>query len=270
MNCRRPLVCVVGIVWVAVLIVQVEQRPRAVTQVQESPIARAQRALGGEQRIVAVSSLAMSGVRTNGTTSNVEYLAVFPEQFVRVEVNERAGYKLHTGFNRLTPILDRRPIEKANDTLPSASSTPPADHVDRQRVGLTQLLIGMFADSKRVLDVSYRAENATAITVTGPSNFSGTLDLDEATGLPIRFRYMGEVHVPQLAATPDSKERRRTMEFASRKGEITLTFEDRREVDGVLVPHRIRRTIPGQTLEDVRFDRIALNAKLDAASFRVQ
>lgn len=269
MSRRRPLSLIASTVWVTVLSLHAVPDLRSNTQAQESPLARARQALGGEQRIAAIRSLAMSGVRNNATTSTIEYRMVFPDQFVRVEVNERLGYKAHTGFNGSTPILDRRPVTRAKDTFFSGLAAPPDDHVDRQRMGLAQLLIGMLADSKHVLDVKYQPKDATTISVTGPGNFSGTLELDAATGVPARFRYSGEVHVPELAATPDANSRR-TKVFASRKGEITLTFEDRRDVNGVLLPHRILRTIPGQTLEELRLERIALNPQLDAASFRVQ
>jgi hypothetical protein len=38
----------------------------------------------------------------------------------------------------------------------------------------------------------------------------------------------------------------------------------------VSLPHVGRRTAAGQTLEELRFERIVLNARLDDSSFRVQ
>ena len=217
MNCRSPLFFIAVMVGVAVLSMHAAPG-RSGAQAQEGQLLRARQALGGEQRISAIRSLTMSGVRGNGMVSTVDYRMLFPDQFVRVEVNERIGHKTHTGFNGSTPILDRRPVTRANDAFFSGMRTPADDHVDRQRAGLAQLLVGMLADSRGVLDLSYHPKDAATIAVTGPGEFSGTLDLDAETGVPVRFRYNGEVHVSGQATTPGGNDRR-TKVFTSRKGD---------------------------------------------------
>jgi hypothetical protein len=49
--------------------------------------------------------------------------------------------------------------------------------------------------------------------------------------------------------------------------EVTLTFEDRRTVDGFSLPFRIRQTARGVTFQDIKFDSILVNPPLTAAEF---
>jgi hypothetical protein len=49
--------------------------------------------------------------------------------------------------------------------------------------------------------------------------------------------------------------------------EVTLTFEDRRMVDGFSLPFRIRQTARDVTFQDIRFETILVNPPLTAAEF---
>jgi hypothetical protein len=51
--------------------------------------------------------------------------------------------------------------------------------------------------------------------------------------------------------------------------EHRLYYGDFRDVNGTKWPFRIRHAVAGQTIEETTFDRIRVNAKIDARKFEV-
>jgi hypothetical protein len=51
--------------------------------------------------------------------------------------------------------------------------------------------------------------------------------------------------------------------------EYRLFYSDYRAVDGVMLPHRLQRSIDGKPAEEVTFDKVKVNAKIDAKKFTV-
>ena len=49
--------------------------------------------------------------------------------------------------------------------------------------------------------------------------------------------------------------------------EQRMYFADYRDVDGLKLPFRIRRTVGADTVEETTFDRIRINTKIDPRKF---
>ena len=62
--------------------------------------------------------------------------------------------------------------------------------------------------------------------------------------------------------TKEAEAKRRVVEYR-------LFYGDYRAVDGVQVPHRLQRSIDGKPTEEVTFDKVKVNAKIDAKKFTV-
>ena len=142
---------------------------------------------------------------------------------------------------------------------------------------------------------------ADVIDVKGPDNFTARLFVNATTHLPLMLSWMDKeplmirmgpggpnvttgggggatVQRFEQRSAPMSKEERdkmeKEMEDARAKAEAnrrTVEFRvyygDYREVGGVLLPHRIQRAVDGRTTEEMEFDSLKVNAKIDAHTF---
>ncbi|HOC18449.1 MAG TPA: hypothetical protein PKK95_09285 [Vicinamibacterales bacterium] len=143
---------------------------------------------------------------------------------------------------------------------------------------------------------------ADVIDVKGPGDFAARLFVDQATHLPLMLSWMdkepltirmgpggpswtaggggGGTVVQRLEqrSGPMSKEERekleKEMEEARAKAEadrrtveFRVYYADYREVGGVRLPHRIQRSIDGKAAEEMEFDSLKVNAKIDARTF---
>jgi hypothetical protein len=82
---------------------------------------------------------------------------------------------------------------------------------------------------------------------------------------------------PRANMTPEEREKlmkqldeqTKEAEAKRRVVEYRLFYSDYRSVDGVQLPHRLQRSIDGKPTEEVTFDKVKLNAKIDAKKFTV-
>lgn len=229
----------------------------------ESALARAHEAIGGAARIAAVRSLSMAGVTLTGMSEPegpardapvpTELKIAFPDRYVRA----RSGMRL--GFDGVTPIHVVPPPPPGVRVLRT-----PVNWVAIQTVPLVRWLIGIFADARGMMDLKIAAAPGDPHLLlvtgprmglnTGPKNFAARIDLDSATGMPLRVRYLDH-----LAYGGNRR---------ARDVEVMIAFEDRRLVDGLMLPHRIVRTVEGVRWEDVRFREVKVNPILTDADFR--
>ena len=66
-----------------------------------------------------------------------------------------------------------------------------------------------------------------------------------------------------------AEEQMKEAEAKRRVVEYRLFYGDYRAVDGVQVPHRLQRSIDGKPTEEVTFEKVKVNAKIDAKKFTV-
>jgi hypothetical protein len=82
---------------------------------------------------------------------------------------------------------------------------------------------------------------------------------------------------PRGTMTPEEREKalkqleEQTKEAEAKRKivEYRLYYSDYRAVDGVMLPHRLQRSIDGKPTEEVTFDKVKVNAKIDPKKFTV-
>src|SRR4051812_10370921 len=175
------------------------------------------------------------------------------------------------------------------------------------RQDFTRLSLGLLVDSLPVYPLTFAfaaqaaAPQGTAdvIDVTGEGGFAARLFVNHDTHLPIMVSWQapptsviltspgqpppanvpaGAVLVPGPAApaatasqeekdayTKTTNDLRRAAQ--ARPVEHRLYYADYRNVDGVMLPFRLRRAIGADTTEETTFDRFRLNTKIDPRKF---
>jgi hypothetical protein len=103
---------------------------------------------------------------------------------------------------------------------------------------------------------------ATAVTVGG----GGAATQAPASGQALRGNMTPEERdklIKQL------EEQQKEAEAKRRVVEYRLFYGDYRAVDGVQIPHRLQRSVDGKPTEEVTFEKVKVNAKIDAKKFTV-
>jgi hypothetical protein len=157
----------------------------------------------------------------------------------------------------------------------------------------TKLTLGMFASSFAAfpLEFSYAGQaesgdgKADVINVKGEGGFGVVLFLDEKTHMPLMVSWMDkEPIVSQMGGSgnasnmskedldkmqKDLEERRKEADAKRRTVEFRVYYSEYKSVGGVKLPFRIAKSIDGNTTEEMVFDTIKLNPKIDAKKFEV-
>ena len=247
------------------------QRPVPAT----SSMQKAPRAVSGN---VTVKALALEGSRATGPELmmvpprapgwRVELLFLLPEQYRQMFVS--ASMMSYGGFSRDVPLLGAKALQP---NVSADAGTPAANFVDKQRVMAARLAFGILGDAGGIMQVTATPAGAGSWHLVGANDFDCLIDLDPATGVPLRVRYTDQVgFLPPF--DPAEKQWRSD---PPERAEITITFADRRSIDGVLLPFRVTTTARSLSTnrtnirEDIRFERVRVNPALTPADFsRVQ
>ena len=179
--------------------------------------------------------------------------------------------------------------------------------VARVKQDFARFAIGLFPGSFETFPLTFRfaalaaAPQGTAdvLDVRGPDGFAARLLIDSQTHLPVMVSWTqppsgvivtapgqpppptvapGAVVVAGPAAPPadasdEAKAAHAQTVAALRKTaqstpvEHRVYFADYRQVDGVLLPFRLRRAIGSDTTEETTFDRFRLNSRIDPRRF---
>ncbi len=231
--------------------------------ISTDPLKAVRAAIGGEARIAAVRALRLQGEVSflnlaNGQMGEPESLDVrilLPNRYLRTENDGRVlksagfnGDELLNGVRALGP-------------LDSFGSSYGPDQIVTERIRFTRLLTGLLATSSPVLPLTARpGTGSAAVGLTGPNGLTWTLDLDPSTSLPLRLRFEGNVYTPSTSG-------RMSGPPTPTRGEITMTFGERRTTDGLNLPYRITTSAAGVTSEDIRLQRIVVNPPLTIKDF---
>ena len=171
------------------------------------------------------------------------------------------------------------------------------------RHSFARLTLGMFASSFAGYPLTFTyagvAESpdgkADVLDVSGAGDFRARLFIDAATHLPLMLSWMDKepleirvedsgdgdrVEIVRGANEPGDgrsrgagpagqsiEERMREAEAARRTVEFRMFYEDYEDVDGVKFPMRISRTVDGRPSNEVLFDRVRLNTRIDPKTF---
>jgi hypothetical protein len=295
-------------------------------------------ALGGEEKLAAVKSIAAEGRSTKSSggqsqANDFEMSIELPDKFVKKEVIGVMGSSTltrTTGFNGngLIELIDTPPsmgggmvvTRMAGAGTPSGMKATP-EQVEEQRKALlamnkreyARLSLGMFAKNPAdfPLDFTYAGEaeapdgKAHIIDVKGPDGFTARLFVDTQTRLPLMLSWMdkeplrmtstgagpgggasagsGTVIIGHGAAfggqrmTPEQAEQMRSemeqrmkeAEANRRTVEYRIFYGDYKAFAGVQMPTRIQRMIDGKPVEELTFEKIKVNPKIDPKKFEV-
>lgn len=216
-------------------------------------------------RSIRIKGSAASGF--NGVTGKplqdmhpFEVRAKFPGQYLRIE--ESQGTRRFFGYRDELPVARVMPL---SDDVRVAQPNPDKQFVAGRRALWTRLLLGFFADAKGVLHLTYRRETGGTIKASGPDGFIAWVDIDDK-GVPLRVRYLDTVFFVDPLSEADRKSGKMNQPRPERT-EVTLHFEDRRSVKGLLLPHLIRRTAKGTLFETIHVRVVELNPSLTADDF---
>jgi hypothetical protein len=144
---------------------------------------------------------------------------------------------------------------------------------------------------------------ADVLEIKGPSNFAARLFVDSKSHLPLMLSWTTPPNLvpvvtgqsppanlapgsvvfetpapPGPSATPEQRKQFEEEALAARKKamatakptENRIYYADYREVDGLMLPFRIRRAIGATTTEETVFDRFRINTKIDPRKFEVR
>lgn len=112
---------------------------------------------------------------------------------------------------------------------------------------------------------------ADALDVKG-ENFVARLFVDSNTHLPLMLTYMAAQPMQFMRRPDDTPEtiKKRFEEMRSKPPQLvenTVFFSDHKKVDGVMLPHRIMRSIDGKTIEEIEIKKYKANPTLDPQMF---
>jgi hypothetical protein len=258
-------------------------------------LAAARKALGGEENLTAVRTFVATG-RTRQLRGNnlvpieFEISCELPDRFVRKDESPAQDTDLTvTGFSgdaliqfpprptgRGGPPLGGRPAG-APAGSPTGGTALPGDHgagagggpaptTAPSRLALVKqdfarLMLGAFATSFP----SYPLTFTYAALGEAPEGTADILDVAGPDGFSARFVIQRETHLPVLLTWQAPAPGQAPVD--AKPAEYRIYYGDFRDVNRVKWPFRIRRAIGGDTVEEITFDQVRINVKIDRRKF---
>ena len=237
-------------------------------------------ALGGEQALQSIRSLAVSGAEERSTSggggrlsSRIEVACILPDQCIKARrVPMSAGDTLVTlGFNG-SALINRRESNIAYQLDASAgqSGREPSlvASLRREFARLLVPLIGLSVLDPVTMTYEGRREfdgkTSDVISLRTPDGFEGKLFIDATTHRPAGVSWMA---VPPVVITGTGSMRgviRRPDDLA--KVEHRILYSEFIAQDGFTLPHRFKQ-VSGPVTIDLRLGAYRINPQLDPAWF---
>ena len=264
-------------------------------------LAQARAALGGESKFAKIQGLSAAGTfqRQAGDRRLQGELTLdvqLPDKMVRTDSMNPIGdatIVLIQGINgdqllRNTHTINGGPNFMIRMARPGApNDDAEAQALRNQRAEFARLMLAVLLASPPSIPLEYayagEAESdegkADVVDAKGPGSFSVKLFLDKRSHRPLMLQYRGAA--PRLmmqtrqmgrggvrGGQPDSERPERLpMPDAPQIVDITMFLDDYRAVEGVLLPHRISRSIDGTPNEEWTFKTIKLNPTFKPDAF---
>jgi hypothetical protein len=251
-------------------------------------LAATREALGGEKQLAGVKTLVATGRTRQIRGDNLvpiefEIAIELPDRYVRKdEIPAQESGPTTVGFNGEELIQYPEPAAPGGAARaggPPVPSPEQADTARRMRLAnvrqdFARLILGLFATSFSSVPLTFsyagKAEapqgKADVLDVKGPGNFAARFFVSADTHLPIMISW-------QAPAPP---QRGRGGPPAAPAGppppppESRIYFADYREVGGMQFPHRLRRALGPDTVEETTLDGFKINGKIDPKKFEVR
>jgi hypothetical protein len=252
---------------------------------------RSRTAVGGVEAVARIESILFTGlsrIQTNQglVECEVEIRMLLPDSYLRIDRasfgEKRAGVQ---GGTVLSAV-----IERGRTTLPPDALKPEILRTERER--MVQLLLGAAAYVPPRVGVRFRtvpgpvstyqaqatsesgAQRAAvragdgagaqpgAVPRSGGQTYASnapdqySIDVSARDGAWFRFTADHDTFAPAR------------LSYVNANGDpVVVTFNERRETDGVKVPYRITTTSRGRIIDDLLLDRVAINSGVSKADF---
>jgi hypothetical protein len=271
-------------------------------------LAAARQALGGEKKLAAVNSFTATGRTRQVRGDNLvpiefEIFVELPDKYLRKdEIPAQETGPNASGFNGDALIVDPPAPAPMPDPAKKARVATLKQDFARLTLGM---FAGSFAAYPLTFTYVGEAEapqgKADVLDAKGPDNITLRLFIHSETHLPVMVSWMPPARPapgarppgapsppgapippgappagrgtppaapPAPPAAASAAPPGRGAAAAAPRPEFRLYFADYRDVDGLLLPFRLRRATGAETTEETTFDRYRLNAKIDSRRFR--
>lgn len=261
------------------------------------------KALGGD-KVAKVTTLSVEGTyrRTFGEremSGDLELAMELPDKFLRTETfgfDPTSPTRRFSGFNGQSPIESssggggRMMIRMGPGAGPEGRELS-EDEIKARRLraahrDFARLLAALVTGSSSSFPLEYHyageAESedgrADVLDVKGPEDFTARLFVDKTSRLPLMLTYRDVMPRMQMfrgtpgGAPPNREEIERRMKEMREAGpppqvDVQLFLSDHRKVDGVMLPHTVRRAVDGKTVEEWTIETFKVNPSFKADKF---
>lgn len=243
-------------------------------------LAKAREALGGEKRLTGVQSFVITGQTRQVRGDNLvpiefEISVKLPDKYARRDETPavESGYST-AGFSGDSLIQLPQPV--APTAMPPMAARPggPPAPIPEQMAAMvaaqrkqwvttlkqdfTRWTLGMFAASMPVYPLTFTRVGVAS----SPQGNADVLDVKGPDGFAVRYFINQDSHLPVMLTWAPPPRPAAPVEFR-------LYFADYRDVNGLMLPFRLRRATGPDTTEETTVDRYRLNVKIDPRTFEV-
>jgi hypothetical protein len=218
---------------------------------------------GGVSKLKALQLNGRSRVDLNGSLVDctLDIKILFPDHYLRVDATPtdaklagfagktvlnaiRAGANLSVPPDNLTSaILKNEQMRLARLLLGAATYVTPTFAMIFRSSGLTGGVVDPRVSAKTIAQAEGRGDPNVA-EVTGPGGFRGRLVVDGINRMPAKLIYPND---PM---------------------EETMTFEDRRDVNGLKLPFHVTTTAGGRIVDELILSQILMNPEIGKGDFK--
>ena len=257
----------------------------------EALLKQARAALGGESKLAKVQGLSAVGTaaREMGDRQITGDLTIdlqLPDKMVRTDSMSPMGdatIVVLSGINGDTLLRNSKTLNGGPGMMvrmpppPAAGSDAEAQALRAARADLVRLTVAFLLTSPASMPLEFadggEAESpdgkADVINVKGPGSFAARLFFDQASHRPLMLSYQGIAPrmvmqtmrgaPPREAAAPSNGPEGAAAPQPPQAVDIQMFLEDYRAEDGVLLPHKVSRSVEGKTTEEWTFKTIRIN-----------
>jgi hypothetical protein len=259
---------------------------------------QARATLGGESKLAKVQGLSAAGTlaRELGDRQVTGELTIdlrLPDKMVRIDSMSPMGdatIVILNGINGDALLRNSKTLNAGPGMMirmpspPAAGSDAEAQALRAARAELARFTVAFLLTSPASMPVEFtdggEAESpdgkADLVHVKGPGSFAARLFLDKTSHRPLMLSYQGVaprmvMQTMRGGPPPDATAPPHGAEGAAapppQAVEIQMFLDDYRAEDGVLLPHKVSRSVDGKTTEEWTFKTIKINPAFKADAF---
>ena len=249
---------------------------------------QARAALGGESKLAKVQGLSATGTlaRELGDRQLTGELTIdlqLPDKMVRTDSMSPMGDSTIVILNGINgdALLRNSKTLNAGPGMMIRMPPPPAAGTDAEtqalraaRAELARFTVAFLLASPASMPLEFtdggEAESpdgkADLVHVKGPGSFAARLFLDKSSHRPLMLSYQGVAPRMVMQTTRGGPPPNATAP-PPQAVDIQMFLDDYRAEDGVLLPHKVSRSVDGKTTEEWTFKTIKINPAFKADAF---